>query len=191
MEGIRLLYEDNVQIYLLTTSTFISSNEHELKKLRKVSYCTIQLDTDVSTLNMITIKIAGNSILISTFIEQDISRFNNLLHYVKELKDRGVLTSLIGMQCHQPKGKYHKFHTIQPIKHEKHCRTQEMIDFLKSHNISYSAIYFLINESRHTCLGGFVVMDITEILPSLDIKHTFSRHSQTHVISVEHGNGNY
>ena len=140
---------------------------------------------------MITRNIAENSILISTLIEEDVSRFNNLMHYDKELKDRGVLTSLIGMRCHQPRGKYNKFHTIQPIKHGNHCRTQEMIDFLISQSISYSAIYFLINESRHICLGGFVVMDIIEILPGLDIKNTLSRHSQTHVISVEHGNGNY
>ena len=66
-----------------------------------------------------------------------------------------------------------------------------MMDFLKSQSISYSAIYFLINESRHTCLGGFVVMDILEILPGLDIKQALSRHSQTNVISVKHGNGNY
>jgi hypothetical protein len=51
MEGIRLLDEDNLQIYILSTRTFISSNEHELKKLRKVSYFTIQLDTDISTLD--------------------------------------------------------------------------------------------------------------------------------------------
>lgn len=37
MEGIRLLDEDNLQIYILSTRTFISSNEHELEKLRKVS----------------------------------------------------------------------------------------------------------------------------------------------------------
>ena len=68
---------------------------------------------------MLTRNIAGNSILISTFIEEDVSLFNNVMHYVKKLHDLGVLTSLIGIQCHQPTGKYHKFHTIQPIKHEK------------------------------------------------------------------------
>jgi FkbM family methyltransferase len=191
MEGIRLLDEDNLQIYILSTRTFISSNEHELKKLRKVSYFTIQLDTDISTLDMITRNMAGNSLVISTFIEKDVIQFNNLMHYVKELTDLGVLTSLIGMRCHQPAVKYHEFHTIQPIKHENHCRTQEMIDFLKSQNISYSEIYFLMNESRQTCLGGFIVVKSLEILPGFDIKNMLPRHSQGNVFSVEHGNGNY
>jgi len=64
MEGIRLLDEENLQIYILSTRTFISSNEQELKKLRKVSYCIIQLDTDVSVKDMITRNIAGNSMVI-------------------------------------------------------------------------------------------------------------------------------
>lgn len=119
---------------------------------------------------MITRNMAGNSLVISTFIEKDVIQFNNLMHYVKELTDLGVLTSLIGMRCHQPAVKYHEFHTIQPIKHENHCRTQEMIYFLKSQIISYSEIYFVMNESRHTCLGGFIVVKSLEILPGFDIK---------------------
>ena len=83
MEGIRILDEDNLQIYILYTSTLISSNEHELKKLRKCSYFTIQLDTDVTSLDMITRNIAGNSILIWAIIEDDVSRFNYLIHYVR------------------------------------------------------------------------------------------------------------
>ena len=102
------------------------------------------------------------------------------------------MTSLIGMRCHQPAVKYHKFHTIQPIKQERHNRTQEMIDFLKSQNMSYSAIYFFIKESRQTSLCGFIVVDSPEILPDIfDIQNTFSRHSQTIVISIVNGNGNY
>ena len=48
-----------------------------------------------------------------------------------------------------------------------------------------------MNESRHTCLGGFIVVKSLEILPGFDIKNMLPRHSQGNVFSVEHGNGNY
>ena len=136
MEGIHLLDEDNLQTYILSTSTFIPSNEHDLKKFKNVSLFTLQLNTDVCTLYIITRNIAGHSTLISTFIEDDVNRFSNLMHYAKKLNVIGMLTSVIGIRCHQPTGKYHKFHTIQPVEHEINNRTQEMIDFLKSQSIS-------------------------------------------------------
>jgi hypothetical protein len=103
-----------------------------------------------STLDMITRNMAGNSLVISIFIEKDVIQFNNLMHYVKELTDLGVLTSLIGMRCHQPAVKYHKFHTIQPIKHGRGSI------FLISKPGNISSDLTTIHPPRHVCRDSFI-----------------------------------